>query len=114
MGFFTCHIVENFLEAQSAKNPPAMQETQVPSLCWEDPLKKGMATHSNILARRISRTEEPGVYSPWVPKELDMTKRLYFSFFPWLQAFLLSFLKLPLLFSNIKMRKQGLHWWSSG
>ena len=38
----------------------------------------------------------------------------FLSFFPWLQAFLLSFLKLPLLFSDIKMRKQGLHWWSSG
>ena len=52
-GFFTCHIVANFLEAQSAKNPPAMQETQVPSLCWEDPLEKEMATHSCILAWKI-------------------------------------------------------------
>ena len=40
-----------------------------------------MATHSSILAWRISRTEEPGVYSPWDPKELDMTEGLYFSFF---------------------------------
>ena len=32
------------------KNPPAMQEPRVLSLCWEDPLEKGMATHSSILA----------------------------------------------------------------
>ena len=37
-----------------------MQETRVPSLGWEDPLEKGMATHSSILAWRIPQTEEPG------------------------------------------------------
>ena len=45
------------------KNPPAMQELQetwVPSLGLEDPLEEGMATHSSILAWRISWTEEPG------------------------------------------------------
>ena len=42
------------------KNLPAMQETQVRSLGWEDPLEKGMATHSSILDWRISWTEEPG------------------------------------------------------
>ena len=42
------------------KNLPAMQETQVQSLGWEDLLEKGMATHSTILAWEISRTEEPG------------------------------------------------------
>ena len=42
------------------KNPPATQETSVRSLGWEDPLEKGMATHSSILACRIPRTEEPG------------------------------------------------------
>ena len=46
--------------AQTVKNPPAMQETWVPSLGWEDPLEKGMATHSNDLAGRIPWTEEPG------------------------------------------------------
>ena len=46
--------------AQMAKNLPAMQETLVQSLGREDPLEKGMATHSSILAWRISRTEEPG------------------------------------------------------
>ena len=48
------------LVAQTIKNPPAMQETWVQSRGWEDPLEKGMATHSNILAWRIPWTEEPG------------------------------------------------------
>ena len=42
------------------KNPPAMQETQVRSLSQEDPLEKGMATHSSILAWRTPKTVEPG------------------------------------------------------
>ena len=42
------------------KNLPAMQETVVQSLGWEDSLEKGMATHSSILAWRIPRIEEPG------------------------------------------------------
>ena len=46
--------------AQMVKNPPAKQETQVRSLGREDPLEKGMATHSSILAWEIPRTEEPG------------------------------------------------------
>ena len=46
--------------AQMLKNLPAMLETQVQSLGQEDPLEKGMATHSSILAWRIPRTEEPG------------------------------------------------------
>jgi len=47
------------LMAQAVKNLPTMLETWVPSLGWEDPLKAGMATHSSILAQRISWTEEP-------------------------------------------------------
>ena len=42
------------------KNPPAMQETRVRSLGPEDPLEKGMVTHSSILAWEIPWTEEPG------------------------------------------------------
>ena len=42
------------------KNLPVMQETWIPSLDLEDPLKKGMATHSSILAWRIPWTKEPG------------------------------------------------------
>ena len=48
------------LVAQMVKNLPAVQETQVQSLGREDPLEKGMATDSNILAWRIPWTEEPG------------------------------------------------------
>ena len=48
------------LVAQIVKNPPAMQETWVQSLGWEDPLEKGMATHSRILAWRVPQTEKPG------------------------------------------------------
>ena len=46
--------------AQTIKNLPAMQETQVRSLGWEDTLGKEMATHSSIIAWRIPGTEEPG------------------------------------------------------
>ena len=48
------------LVSQMVKNPPAMQETWVQSLGWEDTLEKAMATHSSILAWRIPWTEEPG------------------------------------------------------
>ena len=51
-----------------------MQETQIQPLGQEDPLEKGMATHSTILAWRLPRTEEPGRYSPWRHKELDSTE----------------------------------------
>ena len=64
------------LVAQMVKNPPAIQETQVQSLDWEDPLEKGMATHFSILAWRIPWTEEPEGYSPWDHKESDMTEKL--------------------------------------
>ena len=48
------------LVAQRLKHLPAMQETRVQSLGWEDPLEKEMATHSSTLARRIPWREEPG------------------------------------------------------
>ena len=48
------------LVVQTIKNPPAMRETWVPSLGWEDPLEEGMGTHSSILSWRIPWTEEPG------------------------------------------------------
>ena len=47
------------------KNLPTIKEKTVSSLGWEDPLKKGMATHSSILAWKMLWTEEPGGYSPW-------------------------------------------------
>ena len=48
------------LVAQTVKNLPAMQETWVRSLGWDDPLEEGMATHSNILAWKVPWTEELG------------------------------------------------------
>ena len=48
------------LVAQSVNYLPAMQETRVQSLGWEDPLEKEMAIHSSILAYKIPWTEEPG------------------------------------------------------
>ena len=61
--------------AQLVKNPSAIQETWVRSLDWEDPLEKGEATHSSILAWRI------GLYSPWGCKESDTTEKLLLSLF---------------------------------
>ena len=57
------------LVVQLVKNLPAIWETWVPPLGWEDPLEKGEATHSSILAWKI-----PGLYSPWGRKESDMTE----------------------------------------
>ena len=57
------------LVVQLVNNLPAMWETWVRSLGWEDPLEKGMATHSSILAWRIP-------WTVWGCKELDMTERL--------------------------------------
>ena len=54
-----------------AKNLPAMQETQVPSLGQEDPLEKGMATHSRILAWKFSWTEKPGGLHSWGCRESE-------------------------------------------
>ena len=56
------------------KSPPAMQETQVRCLCWEDPREEETATHSSILAWEIPWTEEPVGYSRGGCKELDMTE----------------------------------------
>ena len=68
-----CYTVNSYISlvAQMVKNPPAVQETWVQSLGWEDPLEKGMATHSSILAWRIPvdrgawRTVVHGVTKSW-------------------------------------------------
>ena len=69
------NMMSRLVVAQLLKNPPAMQETWVRSLGWEDTLKKGKATHSSILPWRI----------PWGHKELDTfhneSERLSLSFF---------------------------------
>ena len=56
---------------QLVKNTPAMQETRVRSLGWQDPLEKRTATHASILAWR-----NPWTVYPWGPKESDMTLQL--------------------------------------
>ena len=65
--FFNRRVLRRVIEgigaslvAQRIKHLPAMRETRIRSLGWEDPLEKGMATHSSILAWRIPWTEEPG------------------------------------------------------
>ena len=64
-----------FLVAQIVKNLPTMQETWVWPLDWEDPLEKGTATYSSILAWRIPWTEEPGSLQwAWQPTELWKNK----------------------------------------
>ena len=65
-------LVQASLVVQRIKRLPAMQETWVQSLGWEDPLEKEMATHSSIRAWRIPRTEERLVdYSPWGHRDSD-------------------------------------------
>ena len=58
------------LLVQLVKNPPAIQGTWVQSLGWKDPLEKGKATHSSVLAWRILWR------NPWGHKESDTTERL--------------------------------------
>ena len=59
------------LVVQLVKNPPALWETWVRSLGWEDPLEKGKATHSIFWPGEFH-----GLYSPWGHKELDTTEQL--------------------------------------
>ena len=80
--------------AQKVKNPPAMQETQVQSLDWEDPLEKEMATHSSILAWRIPWTEQPGRPQSMQSQRVShdwVTDTFFFLFVNYLLNFLLSF-----------------------
>ena len=65
-----CYV--SYLLTQTVKNLPAMWETQVQSLGGEDPLEKGVATPSRILAWRIPWTEEG--YNPWGGRESDTTE----------------------------------------
>ena len=63
--------------AQTIKRLPAMWETRVQSLGWEDSLEKEMATHSSTLAWKIPWTEEPGRLTVHGVAEPDTTERLY-------------------------------------
>ena len=64
------------LVAQMVKNPP-VKRMWVQSLGWEDPLEKGLATHSSILAGEFYGQRRLAGYSPWGRKELDMTTSLF-------------------------------------
>ena len=59
-----------------------MQETQVPSLGGEEPMEKGMATHSSMLAGEVHGQRSLAGYSPWSLNELDTTERLTLSLSP--------------------------------
>ena len=67
---------EVFPVAQMVKSSPAMQETRVRSLGREDPLEKGMAIHSSILAWKSHGQRRLAGYSPWGRKQLDVTEQL--------------------------------------
>ena len=69
------HPIYNSLHlvTQAVKNLPKMWKTQVQSLGWEDPLEKGMATHSSILAGEFHGQRSPAGYSQLSGKESDMT-----------------------------------------
>ena len=62
--------------AQRAKKLSAMRETQVGSLGWEDPLEKGMAIHSTILAWKSQGQRSLASYSPWGSRESDATEQV--------------------------------------
>ena len=69
------------LVAQMVKRLPAMRQTQVQSLGWEDPLEKEMATHSSTLAQKISWTEERGRLQFMGCKESYTTEQLNFKWY---------------------------------
>ena len=66
--------IKPILVAQMVKNPPAMQETWVQSLGWEEPLEKETASHSSILAREFHEQRSLAGYNPWDHKESDTTE----------------------------------------
>ena len=75
------------LVALIVKNLPAMQETQVQSLGREDPLEKGMAIYSSILAWRIPWTKEPGGYSSWGCRlGHEWVTNTFFHLIPWVST----------------------------
>ena len=89
------------------KNLSAMQETQVPSLGWEDPLEEGMATHSSILAWRIPWTEEPGGLRSMGCKESNTTEQLtHTHIFPF-RVFSLNYVVKILITKNTIFLKHG-------
>ena len=74
--YLSIYITWTILVAHMVKNLPAMWETWIWSLGWEDPLEEGMATHASILAWRIAMDREAQWASPWGHKESDTTEQL--------------------------------------
>ena len=74
--------------AQRAKNLPAMQETRVQSQGQEDPLEKGMATHSSILPGEFQGQRGQAGYGPWGCKETDMTKYTFVHIFTYVLKYI--------------------------
>ena len=79
-------VVVSFLVAQTVKHPPAMWETQVWSLSWEDPLEKEMVTHPSTHAWKYHGRRSLVGYNPCGHKESDMTERLHFPFLSFLPS----------------------------
>ena len=84
---FECYLtnLRISLVTQMVKNPPAMQETWVRSLGWENPLEEGMATHSSILAWRIPMYRGAWLATVRGHKESDTTEQLSMDYFKNLQ-----------------------------
>ena len=84
-----CHFLLHVIVYKLLKNSPAMRETWVWSLRWEDPLEKGMATHSSIPVQRIPMEEEPGGLQS-IRSQRDMTEQLtiYFLTKSWIIEYL--------------------------
>ena len=94
------HWPLNYFQAIS---PFSWKKTQGRSLGWEDPLEKGMATHSSILALKNTHGQRSlAGCSPWACKESDMTGRLHFLFFI-LFYFIFKLYIIVLVLPNIKM-----------
>ena len=73
VGTYASYIFSDFPGSSVVRHLPAVQETQVPSVGQEDPLEKGMATHSSILAWRIHEQRSLEGCSPWGRTESDTT-----------------------------------------
>ena len=81
-----CKVIQPVLVAQTVKNLSTMWETWIRSLGQEDPLEKGMANHSSMLAWRIPWTEEPGgMQSTGLAKSLTQPSNYHFHF-PYTQS----------------------------
>ena len=78
--FLFCFVCMASLVAQLVQNPPALWETWVGSLGWENPLEKGKATHFPCIFPVFWPGEFHGLYSPWGRKEVDTTEQLSLHF----------------------------------